>query len=141
MTAQANNISAVKKNIELHHTHRLCQLTIRIKPTNGYDINILKKSNPVIRINQVFTQATYDFDKNEISSLGQLQNVIPNGEWNIDNNTLTGKKSILIPQTIPAGNEILTLSIDSKKYECRLKENYEPKAELPVNLHYDMIRY
>lgn len=28
MTAQANNISAVKKNIELHHTHRLCQLTI-----------------------------------------------------------------------------------------------------------------
>lgn len=141
MTAQANNISAVKKNIELHHTHRLCQLTIRIKPTNGYDINILKKSNPVIRINQVFTQAAYDFDRNEISSLGQLQNVIPNGEWNIDNNTLTGKKSILIPQTIPAGNEILTLSIDSKKYECRLKENYELESgtACELTLRYDPV--
>ena len=141
MTAQVNNISAGKKSIELHHTHQLCQLTIRIKPTAGYDINILKKSNPSIRINQVFTQATYDFDKNEISSLGKPQNIIPNGEWSIDNHTLTGKRSILIPQTIPAGNEILTLSIDSKNYECQLTENYELESgtACELTLRYDPV--
>ena len=54
---------------------------------------------------------------------------------------MTGKKSILIPQTIPAGNEILTLSIDSKKYECRLKENYELESgtACELTLRYDPV--
>lgn len=125
MTAQVNNISSGKKSVELPHSHRLCQLMIEIKATEGYDINILKKSNPSVRINKTFTQATYDFDANEFSSFTNPQNIIPNGEWKVDNNTLTGKKGILIPQMVTAGSEILTLSIDSKKYECRLTENYE----------------
>ena len=138
MTAQVYNRSAAKKNVELHHTHQLCQLSIRIKPTTGYDTNILKKSNPSIRINQVFTQATYDFDKNEISSAGKAQNIIPNGEWSIDNHTLTGKRCILIPQTIPAGSEILTLTIDSKNYECQLTEDYELESGTACEL---ILRY
>ena len=47
----------------------------------------------------------------------------------------------MIPQTIPAGNEILTLSIDSKKYECRLKENYELESgtACELTLRYDPV--
>lgn len=125
MTAQVSNVASGKKNVELPHIHQLCQLTIRIKPTGGYDINALKKNNPSIRINDVFTQARYDFETKEFSLFNEIQNILPNGEWSIDNGTLIGKRSILIPQTIAAGTEILTLSADSKRYECQLAENYE----------------
>lgn len=139
MTAIVKNISSGKKSVELPHSHQLCQLSIRIKATEGYDISILKKSNPSVRINETFTQATYDFDANEFSSLANPQNVIPNGVWKVDNNTLTGKKSVLIPQMMTAHSEILTLSVDSKKYECRLTENYqlESGAACELTLLYD----
>lgn len=125
MTARVSNITSGKKKVELPHIHQLCQLTIRIKPTEGYDINALKKSNPSIRINDVFTQARYDFETKEFSLLNNIQNISPNGEWSIDNGALVGKRSVLIPQTIAAGTEILTLSTDSKRYKCQLSENYE----------------
>lgn len=141
MTAIVKNISSGKKSVELPHSHQLCQLSIRIKVTEGYDINILKKSNPSVRINGTFTQATYDFDANEFSSLANPQNVVPNGTWKVDNNTLTGKKSILIPQMMTAGSEIITLTVDSKKYECRLTENYqfESGAACELTLLYDPV--
>ena len=125
MTAQVSNVASGKKNVELPHIHQLCQLTVRIKPTEGYDINVLKKSNPSVRINDVFTQAKYNIETKEFSLLSNIQNILPNGEWEIDNEALIGKRSILIPQTIAAGTEILTLSVDSKHYECQLTENYE----------------
>ncbi|WP_291587686.1 fimbrillin family protein [Bacteroides sp.] len=134
MTAQVSNITSGKKNVELPHTHQLCQLTIRIKPTEGYDINALKKSNPSIRINNVYTQARYDFETKEFSLLNEIQNILPNGEWSIDNGALIGKRSILIPQIIAAGTEILTLSADSKRYECQLAENYELKSSTSCEL-------
>lgn len=134
MTAIVKNISSGKKSVELPYLHQLCQLSIRIKVTEGYDINILKKSNPSVRINEAYTQAIYDFDTNEFSSLTNPQNVIPNGVWKVDNNTLTGKKSILIPQMVTAGNEILTLTVDSKKYECRLTENYQLESDAACEL-------
>ncbi|MFR2069591.1 MAG: fimbrillin family protein [Bacteroides nordii] len=125
MTAQVSNVASGKKNVELPHIHQLCQLTVRIKPTEGYDINVLKKSNPSVRINDVFTQAKYNIETKEFSLLNNIQNILPNGEWKIDNGALIGKRSILIPQTMAAGTEILTLSADSKHYECQLTENYE----------------
>ncbi|WP_455587198.1 fimbrillin family protein [Bacteroides sp.] len=142
MTAQVSNISSGKKSVELPHVHQLCQLTIRIKPTGECDINALKKSNPSIRINEVFTQANYNFKTNEFSSLSKPRNIIPNGEWVVDNNTLTGMKSILIPQTITAGTEILTLTIDSKQYECQLTNNYELSSgtACELTLLYDPIQ-
>lgn len=142
MTAQVNNISSGKKSVALPHVHRLCQLAVKIKITEGYDISALKKDNPSIRINEVFTQATYDFEKNEFSSLHKPQNIIPNGEWSIENNTLTGKKNILIPQTITAGTEIITLSVDSKRYECQLTENYELESgtACELTLRYDPVQ-
>lgn len=141
MTAHVNYVSSAKKSVELSYVHQLCQLSIRIKGNNGYDINLLKKSNPSVRVNGTYTEATYDFDSKEFSSPGNRQGIVPNGEWKVDNSVLTGKKSLLIPQTITAESEILTLSVDSKRYECRLTENYELRsgAACELTLLYDPI--
>lgn len=141
MTAHVNYVSSAKKSVELPYVHQLCQLSIKIKTTDGYDINLLKKSNPSVRINGTYTQATYNFDSKEFSDLANRQNILSNGEWKVDNNTLTGKKSLLIPQTITAESEILTLSVDSKRYECRLTENYELRSgeACELTLLYDPI--
>lgn len=128
MTAQVNNISSNKKSVDLPYTHHLCQLSIIIKPTDGCDMDALRKSNPVVSINNVFTQAAYSFETKEISSLSESLDLSPNGSWIINNGTLIGKKAILIPQMIAANTEIITLNVDSKSYSCQLTENYDLRS-------------
>ena len=83
MTAEINNITSGKANVDLSYIHRLSQLSISITPSSDSDIKSLKTSNPRITLNNVPTQAIYDFDSQEITSLSNQQSLFPYGEWSI----------------------------------------------------------
>ncbi len=139
MTAEINNITSGKANVDLSYIHRLSQLSISITPSSDSDIKSLKTSNPRITLNNVPTQAIYDFDSQEITSLSNQQSLFPYGEWSILNGKLTGKNCMLMPHTIAANTEFMTLQINDKNYICQLAKNYqlESGTACEIELFYD----
>lgn len=138
MATKVTGVSASAKSVKLDFEHKLCQLNIVLKLTENENIQEIKKSASVF-INNVCTQATYDFDTDEFSSHSAPQQITLNGEWiiNEEKKELTGKKVLLIPQQ--TNNHEITLHINGSIYssplpdDLKIASNISSKAILTYN--------
>ena len=124
MTAEVNNLAPSTKSVVLDFERRFSQLSIIIKCSDDFSVEGLRKLNPSITILGVFAEANYNISSNEFGELSAKLNITPNGNWTVDKNKLVGKKGILIPQTIPAYTDFITLNIGDETYSLQLSENY-----------------
>lgn len=133
MVAKIQGISPSMKAVNLKHNHKLSQLNIILQLNIEEDINELQE-NASISISNLNTKATYNMDTELFSSLNTPQNIIPNGQWEADeeNHQLTGKKAILIPQST-TGCE-LTLRTKNKIYSAALPEDLILESETSCEL-------
>lgn len=122
MVAKSLGITPSMKAVNLRHNHKLSQINIILQINKEEDINELKE-HASIGINSLCTNAVYNMDTELFSSLGSPQSIIPNGEWEADeeNLRLTGKKAILIPQ--PTIGCELILRTQKKTYAAVLPTN------------------
>ena len=128
MTAQLSNLSSSTKSKVLDFEHHFSQLSIIIKCEDDTNLEQLRSLNPSVIVRNVFSEATYNFDSNEFTTLSSKVSIIPNGIWTVDNNKLVDKKCILPPQTIPSNNEFITLNIGDESYSIQLSNNFELKS-------------
>lgn len=138
MIAENPGIVPNKKAVNLKYNHKLSQINIILQIHGEDNMNELK-NNASISINNLSTNAVYNIDTELFSSFNSSQSIIPNGEWEIDedNHRLTGKKAILIPQ--PSNECELILHTQKKVYTAKLPEdlNLESGSSCELLLVYD----
>lgn len=139
MVAKATGISPSLKAVNLQYNHKLCQLNIILQVYEEENINELQQ-NASISISNLNTKATYNMDTELFSAFNTPQSIIPNGKWEIDEEShqLTGKKVILIPQPITPDCE-LTLRVNNKVYCASMPTDLilESEAGCELLLRYD----
>lgn len=129
MIAVNNGITPSQNMVAMEYKHKLCKLEIIIRPAAGEDLQELLADNPTLSLNGFHSEASYDFLTGQFGSSGQTSGIIPYGEWKIENNTLTGKKAILIPEKIESGSHYINMEIDGKSYSCPFPDNFQLSSE------------
>lgn len=128
MVANSTNISATEESIELLFKNKLTRLNILLKTEANYTIEELLAADPVIKIKDINTKATYDFLTNKIESPNTIGDVTPHGSWSLKEDVLSGKSVIVIPQKLIAPHVIIELHIGENVYECTINEDFEFKS-------------
>ncbi|KAA6309570.1 hypothetical protein EZS27_038962, partial [termite gut metagenome] len=130
LVAKSSNISASEKPVHLAFHHKMSCLNIRLLPGQGYTAEKLLKTNPIVRISDMYTNASYNISSDQFSGYNTPTDIIPNGTWKIDNNgVLVGKSAIVIPQIIFASTVLIELEIDGVFFDCTLDENFSFESE------------
>lgn len=129
MIAVNNDITPSQNMVAMEYKHKLCKLEIIIRPAAGEDLQELLADNPTLSLNGFHSEASYDFLTGQFGSSGQTSGIIPYGEWKIENNTLTGKKAILIPEKIESDSHYINMEIDGKSYSCPFPDNFQLSSE------------
>lgn len=124
MVAKKEDIVASKKTVLLSHQHELAQLSVSIEYLGEDGLGELLKQNPSVLFNKMFTNGVYHFDTEECELTGSVKDIVPHGIWKAEGTLLTGKEAIVMPQTLVAGTEIATLTVNGKTYSCRISENF-----------------
>ncbi|MEG2127321.1 MAG: fimbrillin family protein [Bacteroides sp.] len=133
MTAKSTDLSPSKTAVKLIHEHKLCQVNFTLKSSSD-DVSDNIAENITLTINNVCTQATYNFSSGEISSPSHPQDITPNGKWIINGptNQLSGKKALLIPQEVKECT--FTLQIKDKQFTGSFPTNLQLNSGESVNL-------
>ena len=129
MIAVNNDITPSQNMVAMEYKHKLCKLEIIIRPAAGEDLQELLADNPTLSLNGFHSEASYDFLTGQFESSGQTSGIIPYGEWKIENNTLIGKKAILIPEKIESDSHYINMEIDGKSYSCPFPDNFQLSSE------------
>lgn len=129
MIAVNNDITPSQNMVAMEYKHKLCKLEIIIRPAAGEDLQELLADNPTLSLNGFHSEASYDFLTGQFGSSGQTSGIIPYGEWKIENNTLIGKKAILIPEKIESDSHYINMEIDGKSYSCPFPDNFQLSSE------------
>lgn len=129
MIATNSDITPSQNMVSMEYKHKLCKLKITIKPAPGKDIDELLNDNPSLSLNGFHSDASYDFLTDRFEPSGQTISVTPHGEWKIENNALTGKEVILIPEKIESDNHYINIDINGKSYSCPFPDNFQLASE------------
>lgn len=122
MIAGTTGITSTEEPVELIFENKFSRINIQLKPQNGYTKEMLLEANPVVKIKNTHTKASYDFVNDEFSGLNTPGDVIPYGTWEAKEDVLDGKSVILVPQTMAASTTIVELTIGNKRFECAPNE-------------------
>lgn len=129
MIATNSDITPSQNMVSMEYKHKLCKLKITIKPAPGEDIDELLNDNPSLSLNGFHSDASYDFLTDRFEPSGQTISVTPHGEWKIENNALTDKEVILIPEKIESDNHYINIDINGKSYSCPFPDNFQLASE------------
>lgn len=129
MIATNSDITPSQNMVSMEYKHKLCKLKITIKPAPGEDIDELLNDNSSLSLNGFHSDASYDFLTDRFEPSGQTISVTPHGEWKIENNALTGKEVILIPEKIESDNHYINIDINGKSYSCPFPDNFQLASE------------
>lgn len=98
MAATSLDRPVSKEPVPLFFRHKLSRLNIRILPGEGYTADGLLRENPIVRIVGTPTKALYDFSSDKLSGYNSVEDIIPNGKWEVKDGLLVGKRVVIIPQ-------------------------------------------
>lgn len=127
LVATASDISPGKSPVNLAFNHKLYRLNIKLKPSDIYTVEKLLALKPVVEIADVYTKAAYNFSTDKFDGYSSVSDIIPYGEWRIEDGMLVGKSANIIPQTLNKKHVLIKLEIDGTFFHTTLKE-YELKS-------------
>lgn len=108
--------TAPKELVTLGYDHKFFKLKISMLLDKEEDIQSILDADPELSVCGLYTQANYDFLKEEYTGFAEEVCITPAGEWQISDNQLVGKEVILIPQDIKYGYQYIVLEVNGKKY-------------------------
>jgi len=123
LIAKASNIAGSNQAVGLNYIHKLAKIRIVLKPQNDESAADILKANPRIVATGFKTQASYNVESDSFSNLTEEADIIPYGEWAInEEGNLTGKEFIIIPQTMNTASQSLVMDWNGKIYTCPIPE-------------------
>ncbi len=139
MVAHVEGVQSSPNPVQLTFEHRFAKLKFILTPQEGETASDILENNPHIIVSGLKTEANYDFQTQGFSDAAEESNIIPHGEWIIDNEgNVSGKSCIVIPQPIEEGIE-LALEWDGKLYRCSI-ETSEIVSDTEISITIEAIQ-
>lgn len=136
LTAQAIEKTSSSDAIELKYQHKLAKIKITLTPGKEEDIDKMQKDDPRIIASGFSTHAEYDFKKGTFNNINEVADIIVSGTWEKDeNNKLTGKEFIIIPQPIN-NQQVLQMEWNGRVYSCPISslEKLDGNTQYEINI-------
>lgn len=122
LVATKENVNSSNETVLLTFQHRLTKLKITLVPQEGEDPDAILASSPQVIASGFATKADYDLVNNHITGTSATSDIIASGEWSKENETLTGKELIVIPQQISTGQQSIIIEWNGEIYTCPLTD-------------------
>lgn len=127
LVAKKTQISAGNEPVALQYSHKLAKITLTLQGDEE-----LLKTKPQIMATGFMTQATYNFATDELTPTGEPCDITLDGNWTVNNGTLSGIEMIVIPQAIDNEKQ-LQLNWNGNVYTCTFPDECD-KVESGKNL-------
>jgi len=124
LVATAKDIQPSRNPVDLLFRHKFYKMNIQLKPGDGYTLDQLLAANPEVKVTNVKTKVSYDFETDDFKSLSVDADVTPNGAWEKKNGMLVGKSAILIPQMIKKSSKIIEITMGGRIFQCVFDDAY-----------------
>jgi uncharacterized protein (TIGR02145 family) len=115
MVANTKDITPSKKAVQLTHQHKFSLINVVLEPNVGTTAEELLAQKPEITFVDLYTRGTYNIEESKLTDLSVVEDIIPHGEWKVQNNTLTGKSAIVIPQTVSGDVSFVKLKLKERE--------------------------
>lgn len=137
MTASCDNVASSPDAVELGYRHQLTKLKISLSPESDEDLKEMIESDPKIIAIGFYTQADFDLQDNNISNLKNKADIAAAGTWTKDDDRLSGKEFIIIPQDIDSGQKF-QMEWNGRIYDCPMPD-MEGLDDLKPNTQYELV--
>lgn len=122
LIATEKNVASSEEAVLLKYKHMFTKIKIAIIPNSGEDIEKMHNANPRIIATGFHTKAEYDTKTNSFTNRSKEADIIPYGEWDISNGSLTGKEFIIIPQEANSQKQAFVMEWNGKIYTCPMPQ-------------------
>lgn len=122
LVAETPQVTSSPDPVELKFQHKFCKIKLILVPSEGETADDLLEADPRIIASGFYAEAEYDFLTDTFSQLATSADIIPYGEWQVEDKQLTGKEFIVIPQGKVDGQQMLTMEWNGKIYVCPMPE-------------------
>ena len=131
LIARKNKVQSSSKAVELEYDHKLVKIKITLTPGQDERVEDMLKANPRITATGFKTQATYNLKEDVFSELSHPADIITFGKWSIQEERLTGKEFIILPQSVSESEQAFVMEWNGKLYDCSF-----PTMELESGTEY-----
>lgn len=128
LIASKEDVSASKEAVALTYNHQFFRLKIVLVPGEEENLEDMLSIKPTLSVSGFYTKTSYDFQKKTFSGYSEEKDIIPAGEWGIEDGRLIGKEFILIPQEATPGYQYITLEAAGKLYTSLLPSTLQLKS-------------
>ncbi len=136
LVAKKEGVASSAEDVELEFKHQLAKIKITLTPAEGENASEMLDDNPRIVATGFYTQAQYNLETGVFTDLEQAEDIVPGGTWKIEDNKLTGKEIIVIPQPANSG-QTLQMEWNGRVYSCPipdLGETLESNTQYEINI-------
>lgn len=128
LIASKEEVLASKEAVALTYNHQFFRLKIVLIPGEEENLEDMLSVKPTLSVSGFYTKTSYDFQKKTFSGYSEEKDIIPAGEWGIEDGRLIGKEFILIPQEATPGYQYITLEAAGKLYTSLLPSTLQLKS-------------
>ncbi len=126
LVVSLKDIASKEEAVELTFKHKLASIYIELKPGTAFSTpQELWDAKPVITLKNLYTRINYDFLTDNFSNAENKQDIVPYGELTVQGDKLTGKKAVVVPQTILKGETLIELTVGGKNFRLSMGEDNE----------------
>ncbi len=130
MVCRKEGVIPSDEPVSLTFQHQLARVSIVLQPSDHYNATQLMEYNPQISFHNIFSEADYDFKFEHFSNQIQAGTIIPNGQWEIDEQgNLVGKTCLLLPESFIPDQSYFELLFNGNKY--RMTVSGDDLSSLP----------
>lgn len=117
LVARKMNVKSSTDDVALEFGHKLAKLKLTLTPGEGENLDDMLAADPKLVAAGFYTRAEYDLETGTFGNLEQMADIVPGGSWKIEDDKLTGKELIVIPQNTGSG-QLLQMEWNGRIYTC-----------------------
>ena len=142
LIAETDNVYPKLDPVDLTFKHKNTKLLIYLKPTEGYTIDEIAYTKPVITLHEFPTEALLNTENSQIESFSNYKSINPYTHWVIDKDKqkLTGCEVVLLPQDKCKEGAFISLEAENITYTCAIPKNFtlNPGTINELTIYYNL---
>lgn len=117
LIGKTTHVAPTENAVKIDAKHVMSQMSISLKPGNGFTEESLGKAKISVKINQLKTQATANLVTGELTAKGDAADLTPLKE------EANNYKALIIPQAAGEG-VLITVNVDGRDYQLKKAANF-----------------
>lgn len=125
LVAEKTSVVPSADAVPLVFKHKLAEIHIEIKPGTAFaSVEELLAASPQVTVKGVCLQGTFDFATKDFTDCTNPSDVLPAGQLTVEDDRLSGKRAIVIPQEVAGDHPLVEVKAGGKSYRFTFGEKH-----------------